>query len=235
MTILDSSKIKELAGEASTFELFIQYLEDDLEIEYDTLSLDEQAIIDEIWYRIPRVYERTEDNLPHNEEWYERMRRMEEYGWLPKHAMVCIECEKEYFITTSRKVNDTARFCSQRCNAIYGLKHRMKRQSKLEDIIADWLDTLSIEYIRQYSITDDIIATSVDFFMEPNICLYIDGDYWHSLSENRENYTRDILQNIYLPLLGYTVYRITESDILAGYRPFGIIIHFRRKTSKVLK
>ena len=224
MSVLDSSRIKEIAEEASTFELFIQYLKDDLEIEYDTLSLDEQAIIDEIWYKIPRVYKRTEDNLPHTEEWYEEMRKWEEYGRLPRHPAKCIICGKEYFITTHRLLSGLGKFCSQSCNIVYRNKYRMKRQSKLEDIIANWLDILEIKYIRQYSIVDDTIKTSVDFFMEPNICFYVDGGYWHSLSKNRKNYARDILQNMYLPLLGYKVYRMSESDILDGYRPLEMLI-----------
>jgi len=223
MTELDSSKIKELAEEASTFELFIQYLKDDLEIEYDTLGVDERTIIDEIWYRVPRIYERVEDNLPHDEEWYEEMRKLDVYGWLPKHQMRCIVCGTEYFVTSTILHKGYGKFCSQNCNAIYGNKYRMKSPSKLENIIADWLDVLGVEYTRQYSVVDDIIKTSVDFFIEPNICLYVDGNYWHSLFKHRKNYAHDILQNMYLPLLGYTVHRIEGSDILAGYRPFEII------------
>jgi len=79
MTELDSSRIKELAEEASTFELFIQYLEDDLEIDYTTLDLDDQILVDMIWNLYYKDCEETEDKLPHSEKWYERMAK-KKYG-----------------------------------------------------------------------------------------------------------------------------------------------------------
>ena len=50
----------------------------------------------------------------------------------------------------------------------------------------------------------------VDLFIEPNICIEVDGNYWHNLPENIE---RDNVVNHYLNLMGYFVIRIWESDI----------------------
>ena len=50
----------------------------------------------------------------------------------------------------------------------------------------------------------------VDLFVEPNICIEVDGNYWHNLPENMK---RDNQVNHYLNLMGYFVIRIWESDI----------------------
>lgn len=50
----------------------------------------------------------------------------------------------------------------------------------------------------------------IDIFIEPNLCVEVDGDYWHKRPENA---LRDIRVNHQLSLLGYLVIRLWESDI----------------------
>ena len=50
----------------------------------------------------------------------------------------------------------------------------------------------------------------VDIFIEPNICVEVDGDYWHNKPEKIK---RDLIINHSLNLMGYFVIRIWESDI----------------------
>lgn len=50
----------------------------------------------------------------------------------------------------------------------------------------------------------------VDIFIEPNICIEVDGDYWH---RQPKILLRDVEVNHKLNLLGYNVIRIWEKDI----------------------
>lgn len=50
----------------------------------------------------------------------------------------------------------------------------------------------------------------VDIFIEPNICIEADGDYWHSLPQNTE---RDKFINEDLAGQGYVIYRLKEREI----------------------
>jgi very-short-patch-repair endonuclease len=56
----------------------------------------------------------------------------------------------------------------------------------------------------------------VDFFLTPNICIEVDGDYWHNTSDGKK---RDIIINKELMSLGYDIYRIWEHEIMqnCGY------------------
>lgn len=51
-----------------------------------------------------------------------------------------------------------------------------------------------------------------DIFVEPNICIFCDGDYWHHYPDGKE---RDREVNMELRGQGYTVIRIWEHDINA--------------------
>jgi very-short-patch-repair endonuclease len=51
---------------------------------------------------------------------------------------------------------------------------------------------------------------AVDIFIEPNICLEVDGEYWHSRPEQME---RDRFIDEDLGRQGYAIYRIRERDI----------------------
>lgn len=50
----------------------------------------------------------------------------------------------------------------------------------------------------------------VDIFIEPNICVEVDGDYWHKRSKTM---ARDVIVNHELSIMGFFIIRIWESDI----------------------
>ena len=52
--------------------------------------------------------------------------------------------------------------------------------------------------------------TQPDAFIEPNICVYADGDYWHNRPEVKE---KDERINEVLPQAGFKVLRYTETEI----------------------
>lgn len=82
-----------------------------------------------------------------------------------------------------------------------------KKNTNIEIKLANILQGLHILFTNQRPISNKIIP---DFFIEPNICIYADGDYWHNLENVKTN---DQKINIYLNKSGYKVIRFTESEI----------------------
>ena len=94
------------------------------------------------------------------------------------------------------------------------------RTTNIERIIDKWLRLNTIKYIREYRINFIDGQTRVDFFVLPNICIYCDGEYFHSLPGAKK---RDLRQNLELPKMGYKVIRLSEKDINQGVRPTEIL------------
>jgi very-short-patch-repair endonuclease len=86
----------------------------------------------------------------------------------------------------------------------------------------EWLNEVGIDFIEQHRINlNGRSYTKVDFFIpRMKICLYCDGDYWHSKLEVRE---RDVRIDRELEALGYIVFRTSQSEILNGMRPHWIL------------
>jgi very-short-patch-repair endonuclease len=86
-----------------------------------------------------------------------------------------------------------------------------------------WLQESDIEFIQQYSINlENSTCTHVDFYIpELNICLYCDGDYWHG-PKRPDIQERDAKINRILEGMGYSIVRMTETEILDGNRPWWI-------------
>lgn len=91
----------------------------------------------------------------------------------------------------------------------------LRKESSLEKITRKWLQENNIEFIAQYYINlEGGNYTKVDFYIpDVNICLYVDGNYYHLLSNVKRC---DADQNRILPQMGYDVIRITETEILEG-------------------
>lgn len=104
-----------------------------------------------------------------------------------------------------------------------GLKHSEATKQKLREArlkqkfptkftsielkIKSFLDELHIPYKTHKAVMG---VTQPDFFIEPNICIYCDGDYWHNLPSYIE---RDKKINEVLKFGGFKVIRIWEHDI----------------------
>lgn len=85
------------------------------------------------------------------------------------------------------------------------------RDSKPERMMQIALTLNDIKFKKHTMITDSMkFYHQVDIFIEPNICIEVDGDYWH---RQPKILLRDVEVNHKLNLLGYNVIRIWEKDI----------------------
>lgn len=124
-----------------------------------------------------------------------------------KLKLICHQCGIEYKKDRS-ELNHKSRFCSHSCRAIYTMVRCKKSGTSIENKISEELSKRGIKFVSQYPITN--ARTIPDFFIEPNICIYADGNYWHNLPRQK---VVDSRQNIRLKELGYIVYRFWEKDI----------------------
>lgn len=131
-----------------------------------------------------------------------------------------LEKSKEYYLNNREKVLTREH---KRYRHIRGLPEDcdLFKPSSIELIMEGWLQESDIMFEQQHRINfEGKTWTYVDFYIpKANVCLYCDGDYWHSLPEVQE---RDIEQNRVLASMGYSVVRMSESEILEGNRPWWI-------------
>lgn len=126
-----------------------------------------------------------------------------------KIEKVCEICNASFYVYPCRE--NTAKYCSKSCLGVAGnLSQGSGNRSSIEFVMEHLLDKLGIEYEYQVPIKVGEYTTIVDFMVQPNIVLYCDGDYWHSLSEVRR---RDSYFNKGLGNLGYTIFRFSEYDL----------------------
>ena len=81
------------------------------------------------------------------------------------------------------------------------------RNTSIELALFSELESRKIPFIKHKSILG---FTQPDAFIEPNICVYADGDYWHNRPEVKE---KDERINEVLPQAGFKVLRYTETEI----------------------
>lgn len=80
------------------------------------------------------------------------------------------------------------------------------KDTKIERKLQEELSRLDIEFV-----THKNIIGQPDIFIEPNICIFADGDYWH---RRVDRIRRDKYVNRKLNEEGYVVIRFWETDIL---------------------
>ena len=119
---------------------------------------------------------------------------------------LCRVCNKE-FIKAACLRKHNVKYCSVKCGNIDKLKNMSHKDTSIEKKIETLLIKHGISYEKQKPIKTFTIA---DFFIAPNILIYADGDYWHSLSAAK---ARDTRNNKLLFELGYTVKRFSENAI----------------------
>ena len=117
----------------------------------------------------------------------------------------------------NRKDRKQGLCCSIRCRSIDHVKKQRKKDTDIEKIIEGWLIENRVAYKAQYPIKG---ISLVDFYVAPDIIIFCDGDYWHSLNEVKK---RDRIINSDLKQLGYRVYRLSGSGIKKGVRPHEIL------------
>lgn len=109
-------------------------------------------------------------------------------------------------------------------NSFYGRHHSDETKAKLRAYTAKqkFPRISSIEkklgeaMIRQGIVAEPQVSLEsvcrADFFLDPNIVIFCDGDYWHRIPSTIE---RDDRQNRLLKKLGYQVLRFWEHEILS--------------------
>jgi len=129
----------------------------------------------------------------------------------------CKTCGKEKYWTPCVFKRNQGIFCSMRCRALDNIKNQRKTDTDIERIIELWLIENKVTYTKQKSIENICVS---DFFISPNICLFVDGDYWHNPKNRMEI---DKRQEIELEKKGYTVFRLKGSEIHKGERFYEIL------------
>ena len=131
---------------------------------------------------------------------------------------ICKTCGKCFEIHPNklkRKDRRQGLYCSITCRAIDNIRHQRKQDTDIEKILENWLKDNTINYEKQ-KIIDGICI--VDFFIPPKICLFADGDYWHSRRQELDKkQTWQLLNG------GYEVIRLLGSEIKKGVRPNALL------------
>ena len=117
-------------------------------------------------------------------------------------------CGKHFMVEKFAIRNGHGFCCSRSCGAIHHTIHSTKQGTSIEIKLAQELTRQGIVFKSQYPIWQ--AKTIPDFFVEPNIVIYADGDYWHNRHEAK---LKDEQQNFMLKFLGYKVYRFWEHEI----------------------
>lgn len=77
-----------------------------------------------------------------------------------------------------------------------------------ERLVKEELELRSIPFVQSKYIKAGRVV--VDFFIEPNIVIECDGDYWHNLPGSKE---KDADRTYCMKMAGYEVYRFWEHEI----------------------
>lgn len=127
--------------------------------------------------------------------------------------LMCKVCNKEFYRNHSaiNRKEKKPQYCSQRCRAIASVKKQRKKDTNIEQKLEEILIDLGLLTFEKQKAIQNICL--VDFFIPPNICIFADGDYWHSLKKRIEV---DKRQNKELIEAGYKVIRIKGKEILKG-------------------
>lgn len=119
----------------------------------------------------------------------------------------CKQCGKEKEIYPTQIKKSKNNFCCHKCLGIYIRTQQKQKNTDIEQLIEKELIKRNISFEPQHPLLD---ITIVDFFIQPNIVIYCDGDYWHSTNKRKE---KDERQNFILKLNGYKVFRFTGGEI----------------------
>lgn len=127
--------------------------------------------------------------------------------WKKKVKCTCKTCRKTFYVEPNIIKRGYGKFCSLSCSSIYTIKHFPNANTSIELKVRQWLDNLNIPYEQQV-LTEGICRP--DFLLENKLIIECDGDFWHS-SPNAK--TRDAKKELLLGFKGYTILRLTETDI----------------------
>lgn len=125
------------------------------------------------------------------------------YHQVKKVKVQCLNCGKDIWDTPKRK----RKYCSCSCRMIHLLPKQKTKNTKIELKIKSFLESKNIPFQPQSYVKGIVNA---DFSIQPNILIFADGDYWHSLPKAIK---RDNIVNRQLKDNNYIVLRFKENDI----------------------
>lgn len=117
----------------------------------------------------------------------------------------CEFCHKKYEKQPS--VAKNSKYCSVRCHNISNYINMPKKETSIEILLRKELEKNNIIFENQHPILKRTIS---DFFIEPNLVIYADGNYWHNIPFVKK---RDESINNLLCKNDFVVLRYTEDEI----------------------
>lgn len=125
-----------------------------------------------------------------------------------KMVGICKLCGSKFLSHPGRLKGGRKKFCSRSCSSVWTVINSKKQGTSIEIKMEQELTRRGVVFKKQYPIWQ--AKTIPDFFIAPNICIYCDGDYWHTIKGIPQ---KDAQQNFMLRFLGYKVYRFWEHEI----------------------
>lgn len=129
-----------------------------------------------------------------------------------KHIRSCYQCSqtakaKKGYAATAAKHGE--RF------ALRWLREwRLEHPTCLERIVAAWLDALGIHYEREYYfVTGDNRIRLLDFLVNSQLVIEVNGAYWHQLPGAAE---RDASKAAAVAYAGFELLVLSEAEITSG-------------------
>jgi DNA mismatch endonuclease (patch repair protein) len=126
---------------------------------------------------------------------------------------------KRHSIETLKKISERTKIGLSTVKAKQNLRNRPKQKFKFLDTMPEILTRLELEkrgLVFETNYTK--LEGTPDIFIEPNICIFVDGCYWHHCKKcgytgdtSRDDNVTTTLQNN-----GYVVIRLWEHDIKKG-------------------
>jgi very-short-patch-repair endonuclease len=124
----------------------------------------------------------------------------------------CVMCKKEYVIppNVKREQRPNRKYCSRQCMFSYWAKNAKTGAMSREEAMFNFgIRATKIHYKKQ--VNPLAALTSVDFFIPSlNLCVYVDGVYWHGKPGVPE---RDARQTRVLEAAGFKVLRISDVEV----------------------
>jgi len=122
-----------------------------------------------------------------------------------KRKYECLLCGKIWTRETERMRE--GKTCTKRCASIKGYLSGNHKETGIELKLQELLASMNIEFITQKPLLGVTIA---DIFVEPNVAIFADGEYWHRGAMKEY---KDAEKTRKLEKSGYVVLRLAEREI----------------------
>ena len=127
--------------------------------------------------------------------------------WVEPIKRICKTCNKAFYVKPGRIKSGKCLFCSVRCWAIYRDLHSPRKDTSIENAVANWLRDIGVSFEQQILVCG---IARVDFLLPNNLIIEADGDYWHGRPGCKE---RDFNRDFLLAWYGYKTIRLKECEI----------------------